>query len=113
MDLAGQYSNQFCPAVKLLSLLAEGSDHPPRVREPETPRRPENQRLGAIKRAVLSVLSEAAGPVRALDVHASVEKRLGRRASYDNIRKVLAAAAGDPSTGIARAQRGRYTGRTR
>ena len=68
------------------------------------------RRLGAIKRAIRSVLSDADGPISVRDVHSSVEERLERSVSYDNIRKVLSAAARDPSSGIARKQRGRYEG---
>ena len=46
----------------------------------------------------------------ARNVHAAVEERLERSVSYDNVRKVLSAAARDPSSGIARKQRGRYDG---
>jgi len=107
VDLTGQYSNPSGP----LKLLLEAASAPQESRQrPITPsrrRRPE-LRLGAVKRAVLSVVVGADEPIRARDVHAAVEQRLQRAVSYDNVRKVLAASARDPSSGVARARRGRY-----
>jgi hypothetical protein len=109
MDLIGQYSN---PSGPLKTLLAVASAAPDGLSRPITPSRsrPPELRLGAIKRTVLSVLSDADGPIRARDVHASVVERLRRTVSYDNVRKVLSVAARDPSSGVARTQRGRYAG---
>jgi hypothetical protein len=109
MDLTGQYSNPSGPLKMLLEATSAASEG---HRRPVTPRgsRPPSLRLGSIKRAVLSVLSDADGQLRARDVQASVEERLQRTVSYDNVRKVLSAAARDPSSGVARKQRGRYSG---
>ena len=101
MDLTGHYSNPSGPLKVLLEAAVAGSGG---RRRPLTLSRslPPGRRLGAVKRAIRSVLSDANGPVAARDVHASVEERLERSVSYDNIRKVLSAAARDPSSGIAR-----------
>ena len=104
MDLTGQYSNPAGPLKALLEAASEG------YRRPVPPSRslPPGRRLGAI--AIRSVLSNADGPIGPRDVHASVEERLERSVSYDNVRKVLSAAARDASSDIARKQRGQYEG---
>jgi hypothetical protein len=97
VDLTGQYSN---PSGPLKALLEAASAAPEGYRRPVTPSRslPPRRRLGAIKRAIRSVLSDAEGPIGARDIHALVEERLERSVSYDNVRKVLSAAARDPSS---------------
>ncbi len=78
MDLSGQFSNplsgQFSnPFGPLKTLLGVASAVPEAHRKPPTHSRsrPLGRRLGAIKRAVLSVLSDADGAIRARDAHAS------------------------------------------
>jgi hypothetical protein len=80
-------------------------------RRPVQPAAPSRERPGVINRAVLSVLRNAGRPLGAREVQAVVEERLERKVSYDNIRKVLAAVARDPSSGITRTGRGRYAGK--
>ncbi len=79
MDLTGQYSNPSGPLKPLLEAASSAASEG--HRRPFTPSGslPPGLRPGAIERAVLSVLSDAVGPIRNRDVHASVEERLEAR----------------------------------
>jgi hypothetical protein len=108
MDLSGQFSNPSGPLKGLLEAIFEIPDGPSR---PATEaRRPalRQLRLGAIRAAVLIVLGEAKQPMRVREVHASVEQRLQVAVSYDTVKSVLCAAAGNPSTGVGRTRWGVY-----
>jgi hypothetical protein len=64
--------------------------------------------MGAIQTAVRVVLEQAEKPMRPCDVHAAVERVLGRRVSQDTVGSFLSVAARRTSMPIERVGPGRY-----
>lgn len=65
-------------------------------------------RLGAIKPAASATLRDARQPVRPIEVHAEVERLLGRRVSQDTVGSFLSVAARHESSPVERLGRGCY-----
>jgi hypothetical protein len=64
--------------------------------------------MGAIQAAVLEVLGETRAPMQPRDVHAAVERRLGRPVSLDTIGSYLWVAARAAGTPVVRTGPGLY-----
>lgn len=107
MELAGAWSNR-SGAVELskadqlrLALLRRSSGSmQPRVFEPNRPT--------PIRVAVLAVLIEASGALRAVEVRYRVEQRLGQSVSWSSVRNALVDLAGQDGSGVDRGGCGRY-----
>jgi len=65
--------------------------------------------MGAIQDAVGVVLEQAKQPMRTPDVHAAVERLLGRRVSQDTVGSFLSVASRRPSMPIERVGPGLYS----
>lgn len=116
MHLRGQFSNQACPVVKLLLLLAGEAPQdafeaveafavrPPGAEKVVLPK----MRLGAIKAAVMSVLGEASGPLRVREIRALVEAKLKLEVSYQTVCSVLTTSLKIPASGVKKVGYGTY-----
>jgi hypothetical protein len=90
-------------AKKLARLRASGA--PPRAIES---RRKRARRPGWVHDAVVRVLADHGGPMRATQVHAAVEALLGEPVSADSVSWALAADVRGPAPTLVRVARGRY-----
>ncbi len=81
------------------------SDAPPRA---ISSRRRRARRPGWVRDAVVRVLADHGGPMRATDVHAAVEALLGEPVSSDSVSWVLSSDVRGPAPLFVRAARGRY-----
>ena len=90
-------------AKKLARLRA--SDVPPRA---IASRRRRARRPGWVRDAVVRVLADHGGPMRATNVHVAVEALLGESVSSDSVGWVLASDVRGPAPLFVRVARGRY-----
>lgn len=107
MGLTGALSNQPASEKRLRldllrkKLLREAARSP----RPAKRARP---RSGVVKEAVIEVLASSAGPMQAIQIHAAVERLLGRPVSKDTVKSCLSDGAHGPEARFERLGRGRY-----
>lgn len=108
MGLLGCYSN---PEVQgRLRLLSEKLDRLAASNAAPRPsgRRDRRLRGGLVSQATERVLRQAAGPMRARDIHAEVEELLGRSVPVSSVKNWLAKQAQGEKPRLVRLDRGRY-----
>jgi hypothetical protein len=69
-------------------------------------------RSGLVPKAIMQVLGEAVEPMRMMDIHAEVERVLGRPVSRSAIKNWLAGHTGGEQALFVRISRGRYVAAT-
>lgn len=65
-------------------------------------------RHGVIQAAVMTVLDQASGPLRAVEIHARVEQLLGQEVASTTVGSVLSIACRNVSSGVVRVRYGVY-----
>jgi hypothetical protein len=108
MGLFGCYSN---PEIQgRLRRLSEKLDRLAASDEAPRPsgRRDKRLRGGLVPRAIERVLGQAAGPMRARDIHAEVEDLLDRAVPVSSVKNWLAKHAQGEKPRLVRLDRGRY-----
>lgn len=109
MDLIGVLSNHdlqgsLARLVKELAAVpASGAPRRQSVTCRQRPRRP-----GWVLKAVVQVLGDRGGPMRAKDIHAAVETSLGAPVAWTSVKAALAANVSGASPRFVRVARGRY-----
>lgn len=69
---------------------------------------PAKPRVGAVAKAIVKVLTETAGPMRAGEVHRAVEQRLGEPVRRRSVTSYLSKGSAAPNARFRRVGRGRY-----
>lgn len=108
MGLLGAYSN---PEIQgRLRQLSEKLDRLAASNAAPRPSARHDRRLrgGLVPQAIERVLSQAAGPMRACDIHAEVEDLLGRSVPVSSVKNWLARQVQDQRSRVVRLDRGRY-----
>jgi predicted transcriptional regulator len=108
MGLLGCYSN---PEIQgRLRQLSEKLDRLAASNAAPHPSARRDQRLrgGLVPQAIERVLSQAAGPMRACDIHAAVEDLLDRSVPVSSVKNWLARQALGEKPRLVRLDRGRY-----
>lgn len=108
MDLSGVLSNQDlqgrlrCVVKKLAAVRADNAISERRSCR-QRPRRP-----GWVLKAIVEVLTDCEGPMRAKDIHTAAETQLGEAIRWASVKQALASHVAGPSPTFVRVARGRY-----
>jgi hypothetical protein len=118
MQRGGQRSNRQGEIETLIDVLVDTTGREQRAAlgatktavevEPVPERHETPLRQGVIQTTVFSVLAEAGRGLRTTEIHASVERRLGRSVSYDTVSSCLSVAARDSRRPVLRCGFGLY-----
>lgn len=114
MDLAGALSNPVGPLKTLLEgphWIRQDSESSDSVRLPATTSqtiRAQHRRRGWVVEAIVRVLGDRQEPMRAKDIHATVEALLGETVRWKSVKAALAANVSGASPRFVRLARGWY-----